>query len=86
MMLSGTGGAGSTQGSRTASSARSLMGFVSSKLVSAHAGVVEQSMHGLKICFAAGDGNSGPWEKMMPVIFMQQSDSVPARFSRHSSQ
>lgn len=35
-----------------------LMGFVSSTLVPAHAGEAEQSMHGLKICFAAGDGNS----------------------------
>jgi len=41
------------------------MGFVSSKLVSAHAGEAEQSMHGLKICFAASDGNSRVWEKMM---------------------
>lgn len=41
--------------------------FLSSQLVSAHAGEAEQSVRGLKICFAAGDGNSGAREKMKPV-------------------
>lgn len=58
-----------------------LMGFVSSKLVPAHAGEAEQSMHGLKICFAAGDGTAELRKKIVPIIHMQQSDSVPAHLS-----
>lgn len=62
------------------------MGFVSSKLVSEHVGEAEHFMRGLKICFAAGDGNSRAWGKMMPIILMQQSDSIPAHLSRCLSQ
>lgn len=57
--------------SRSASSTRSLPNAfffsLSSQLVSAHAGEAEQSVRGLKICFAAGDGNSRAREKMKPV-------------------
>lgn len=40
---------------------------LSSQLVSAHAAEAEQSVRGLKLCSAAGDGNSGAREKMKPV-------------------
>lgn len=41
--------------------------FLSPQLVSAHSVEAEQSVYGLKICFAADDGNSSVREKRKPV-------------------
>lgn len=80
-MPNGSGGAGSTQGSLPPQPGASLKGFVSSELVAAQT-EAERSLGGLKICFAASDGNSGAWVKTVPVIHVQQPDSIPAHFSQ----